>query len=157
MSTRLPFLALSILLFLGPPSIKVAAVSNPALAPVKGAVLMLTAHHHQSPFTVSGRAEGIVDGKRVSRPLALTRGDDETTYGVTRQWSVGQPWVLVFTVNAAAHAEDGVAEALVSIDSQGRMVHVDYPLGKLASGTPWPRRVTQREIDSALAGMSPRH
>jgi hypothetical protein len=142
---------------MGPPSIKVEPVANPATAPVKGAVFMLTARHHQDTdgVTVTGRAEGLVAGKRVTKTLVLTPAGSEGVYGVLRQWDAGQPWVLVFTLDAPSHKEDGFAEAAVRVGADGKVVGIDYPLGTIgANKTPWPRRVTPKEVDAALAAMA---
>ena len=157
MFTRLAAATLAVAL-LGPPIIKVEAVANPATAKVKGAVFMVTAHHHQDPegVTVTGRAEGLIAGKRVSLALTLTPAGSEGVYGVTRQWEAGQPWVLVFSINAPSHDSSGVAEAVVRIAADGRVMGVDYPMGKLAGGYPWPRRVAAKEIDAALTAMAKR-
>jgi len=151
--------AASVIAFLfGPPSIHVDAVTNPATAPVKGALFMLTAHHHQETagVTITGRAEGLVSGKRVTRPLTLTPAAGDGVYGVTRQWDAGQPWLLVFTIDAPSHDSSGYAEAVVRIAPDGKTLGIDYPLGKLASGTPWPRRISAKEIDVALEAMARR-
>jgi hypothetical protein len=157
MPIRLAAVAASTALFFGPPNIKVEAVTNPAGAPVPGAVFMITGRHHVSPdqVTVSGRAEGIVAGKRITQALTLTPTGSAGVYAVTRQWAAGQPWVLVFTVSASVHEADGIAEAVVRLGVDGRVLGIDYPMGRLAGGTPWPRRVTASEIDAALAERRP--
>jgi len=141
---------------LGPPSIKVDAVTNPATAPVKGAVFIVTGRHHVNgeDVLVAGRAEGIVAGKRVTRPLTLTPTGSDGVFAVTRQWAAGQPWVLVFTVNVPVHDSNGFAEAAVRIAADGRVAGIDYPMGKLAGGYPWPRKVAADEIDAALSAMA---
>lgn len=158
MSIRLAVAAASLSLLFGPPSIKVEAVATPATAAVKGAVFMITGRHHVSAdeIRLTGRAEGIVNGKRVSQLLTLTPAGAPSTYGVTRQWAAGQPWVLVFTVLAAVHDSDGVAEATVQIAADGHVVKIDYPMGKIAGGYPWPRRAAGKEIDAALAALAKR-
>jgi hypothetical protein len=159
MSIRFVSLA-TLLLLLGPPGIKIDSVTNPATAPVRGAVLMITARHHQSPegFTVSGRAEGIVAGKRVTRALSTTPvPGSENLFGVLRQWDAGQPWILVFTVKEEGHDTNGFAEAMVSVTADGKIGRVEYPMGQISPGVPWPRRVTGREVDAALEALSPRH
>lgn len=142
-------------LLFGPPSIKVEPVTNPATAPVKGAAFMIVARHHQSAdsVAVTGRAEGIVAGARVTRVLTLTPTERHGVFGVTRQWDAGQPWVLVFTVAGKVHEEGGLAEAVVRVSKAGEVLGIDYPMGKLAGGYPWPRKATPEEIDSALTSM----
>lgn len=151
-AAAIPFIAL----LFGPPSIKLEAVFNPATAPVKGAVFMLTAHHHQDTegVTVTGRAEGLIAGKRVTRPLILTKAPGDGVYAVLRQWDSGQPWVLVFSINAPSHDSTGIAEAVARIAPDGRTAGIDYPLGKLPGGTPWPRKISATEIDAALGALA---
>jgi hypothetical protein len=158
MSIRPAAVAFCAALLFGPPNIKIKAVTNPAAAPVKGAVFMIAAGHHGSPegIVVTGRAEGGVAGKRVSHSLTLTPAASTGVYGVTRQWDAGQPWVLVFTVSTTVHDSNGVAEAAVRVAADGRVLGIDYPMGKLASGYPWPRKVTAQEIDAALTAMTPK-
>ena len=155
MSIRLAAVTTVAALLFGPPSIKVEPVTNPATAPVKGAVFMLVARHHQSTDSVevTGRAEGVVAGARVSRVLTLTATARAGVFGVTRQWDAGQPWVLVFTVSSKVHEEGGIAEAVVRVSAAGAVLGIDYPMGKLAGGYPWPRKVTAEEIDAALTAM----
>ncbi len=149
-------IASSAALLFGPPNIKVEAVSHPAAAPVKGAVFMITARHHVSPdqVVVTGRAEGVVDGKRATLRLTLTAAASPGVYGVARQWGAGRPWVLVFTVSTTAHDSNAVAEAVVRVAADGHVLGIDYPMGKLAGGYPWPRKVTPSEIDAALGAMA---
>jgi len=156
MSYRIAAAIPLVALLFGPPSIKVEAVSNPANAPVRGAVFMLTAHHHQEPqgVSVTGRAEGLVGGKRVTHALTLTRAPGDGVFGITRQWDAGQPWLLVFTIDAPSHDSSGYAEAVVRIAADGKTLGIDYPLGKLATDTPWPRRISAMEIDAALSAMT---
>ena len=155
MSIRLATITTLTAVLFGPPSIKVEAVTNPTTAPVPGAVFMITARHHLSTegVEVTGRAEGVVAGKRVSRALTLAPTASAGVYGVTRQWEAGQPWVLVFAVSSKAHEPGGVAEAVVRLSAAGQVMGIAYPMGKLDSGYPWPRRATAHEVDSALAGL----
>lgn len=159
MSFRLTLVAALTTLLFGPPGIKVERVANPATAPVRGAVFMVTGRHHLdvTGFTVTGRAEGLAAGRRIAHPLTLTPTKSQGVYGVTQQWDAGQPWVLVFTVTEGGHDSMGVAEAAVSIGADGSVVRIDYPMGTTGSGTPWPRRIAPNEIDAALVAMSPRH
>ena len=139
----------------GPPSIKVESV-NPATARVKGAVLMVSAHHHQDTagVTVTGRAEGLIAGKRVTRPLTLIASGGDGEFGVKPQWDAGQPWLLIFSINTPVHDDTGVAEAVVKIAPDGKVMSVDYPMGKLTTGTPWPRRIAPKEVDAILTAMA---
>ena len=155
MHPRLAVIACCTSLLLGPPSIKVEAVANPAMAPVQGAVFLVTGRHHGATegFTLTGRAEGLIAGKRVTRALMLAPAGSPGVYGVTRQWDPGVPWVLVFTVDEPDHGDHGYAEAMVRIASDGKTLGIEYPVGKW-DASPWPRRVAATEVDAALAAMT---
>jgi hypothetical protein len=158
MSIRLALLASSAALLLGPPSIRVEAVTSPGTAPIKDAVFIVTARHHGevAGFTVTGRAEGLVDGKRITRPLTLAPvPNNPGVFGVTRQWDAGRPWVLVFSIDEPDHGDHGWAEAAVRVAAGGKVLGIDYPIGKW-DATPWPRRIAAAEIDAALAAMTGR-
>lgn len=156
MTKRLAFALLALSPLLGPPGITINPVTNPASAPVPGAAFLITARHHQSPegFTVSGRAEGLIAGKRVTRPLRLTEAGSPTLFAVVRQWDAGLPWVLVFTVREEGHDTLGVAEGMVRIAAAGTVRGIEYPMGRIAAGVPWPRRVSAAEVDRALQAMA---
>ena len=158
MFSRLALLTAITAIAFGPPGIRIEAVKDPATAKVKNAVFMVTGRHHADAagFTVTGRAEGMVAGKRVTRPITLTPAGAEGVYGVTRQWDAGQPWILVFTVTEGGHDDHGVAEGMVKIAPNGSVLGIDYPMGKLDEKTPWPRKATAAEIDAALAAMAKR-
>ncbi|MGH7524713.1 MAG: hypothetical protein ACREK8_10435 [Gemmatimonadales bacterium] len=158
MSVRIAVLASAAALLLGPPSIRVETVTNPATSPIKDAIFIVTARHHGEVegFSVTGRAEGLVDGKRVTRPLMLVPVPKQPgVFGVTRQWDADRPWVLVFSIDEPDHGEHGWAEAAVRVAAGGKVLGIDYPIGKW-DATPWPRRITGAEIDAALAAMSVR-
>jgi hypothetical protein len=158
MSLRTAVLASAASVLLGPPSIRVEAVTNPQSSPIKDAVFIVTARHHGEVegFTVTGRAEGLVDGKRVTRPLTLVPVPKQAgVFGVTRQWDAGRPWVLVFSIDEPDHGDHGWAEAAVRVAAGGKVLGIDYPIGKW-DATPWPRRIANAEIDAALAAMAGR-
>lgn len=155
MSTRpLALVPLAATLFFGPPSIKVTQVRSPV---PNGPVFAIEAHHHVSTdrIAVTGRVEGIENGRRTTRALALTStGAGE--YAVTKQWAAGQPWVLVFTIRSTDHDSLGVAEAMVPLAADGKVGAIEYPTQRLERGYPWPRRVAAGEIDAALRRLGAR-
>ncbi len=70
------------------PTIKVEPIVDPSEGSHQGALFaQQQPSHHQDidGVTVTGRAEGLVAGKRVTRPLILTPNGTEGTYAVTRQ------------------------------------------------------------------------
>jgi hypothetical protein len=138
----------------GPPRISVREVTDRAAAPA-GAVLLVDGRHHADgdPLTITGRAEGTRDGRRVTVPLTLVNAG-AGRYGVTRQWTVGVPWVLVLAAGEGNNGAHGVAEALVRINAAGAIVGIDYPAAGWIGKTNSPKRTTEREIEAALSSLA---
>lgn len=76
-----------------------------------------------SDFTVTGTAEGLVDGQPRSVPLKLTRASEAGVFVVSRQWPAEGSWVLTFSteggrfVNALVELEKGAALRIRSQES----------------------------------------
>ena len=137
----------------GPPQITVTEVrGNP---PVPGAVLLVEGHHHtdEPEADLSARAITIRDGRRVERPVALTRYGAVRHYAVTRQWDGGQAWLLVFTIKQGVHRELGTAESFVKVDAGGRVVAIEKVMERNARGDRYPRGATAAEVNEALRGL----
>ena len=85
-------------------------------------VLVRTYRCHQpEKAKVSGTAEGLVDGQRVSVPLTL-KTVDKGVYSVEWQWSARGAWVLAFSGSYAGHHTSTV----VTLDDQGKVAaHFD--------------------------------
>ncbi len=83
----------------------------------KNAVLLVKPTGCISPAdsTVSGTAEGVVEGKRESVPLQLVRLSEPATWAVVRQWPREGVWVVRLT----ATYQDRTTSALVPIGSDG--------------------------------------
>jgi hypothetical protein len=148
--------AFATLALFGPPQIHVRAPAAGEAGVPAGAVLLIEARHHadHGGLTVTGRAEGMRGGKRVTRPITLTNTGDGA-YAVTRQWEAGSPWVLVFSAEQKGQESHGLAEALVKLDSRGTIVNIEHPRGSIvAKGL--PDRIGEREIAAALATLLPR-
>lgn len=139
--------------FFGPPTITVTEVSG--TPPTPGAVLQVVATHHtdEEKPQVSARAEGMRAGKRVTQPIVLTASSRKGTFGVTKQWEAGQPWVLVFTIVQGDHGDHGTAEALVKVDARGRVVSAESLKDPLKDGYRAPRKATEAEIVAALTSL----
>lgn len=154
-ASRLILLASAALAF-GPPSITVTAV-NGKTAPTPGAVFMIHSEHHHDdyPLTAKARAEGLVNGRRVSQPVALVAVPGKAvTWTATQQWRVGQPWVLVFTVEQGDDGRYGVAEAIVRVAADGRVVGIERLRATNQHGDNYPRAAAAKEIESALATLT---
>ena len=149
---RMPhFVLVPLLLLAGPPSIKVTMVTDPTAAPTPGAVLAIEAHHHMDgePLVVTGRMEGLVAGRRVSRPLVVTPTKERGHFGVTPQWEVGTPWVLVLATGMGEH---GTAVALVRVNAAGRVTGIEVP-DALRSMKPLAPGMVERSVATALKSL----
>lgn len=145
--------AISTAALLGPPHITVRAVPVGARGLPADAALLVQGEHHSDRelLTVTGRAEGVQGGRRVTRPLTLApRGKSE--YVVTRQWSRGTPWVLVFAAEQGPDGRHGVAEAMVKVDAAGAVTGIEHPKSAWTDRNQ-PRRLTEREIRAALESL----
>ena len=148
--------AFSTAALLGPPHITVRTVPAGTDGLPSDAALLVQGEHHSDRelLTVTGRAEGVQDGKRVTRALALVpRGKSE--YVVRRQWSRDTPWVLVFTAEQGPDGRHGVAEAMVKVNADGAVTGIDHPKAAWTERNQ-PRRLTEREIRAALASLGAR-
>lgn len=120
---RLPMLALGFTVLAGPPHMTVRTM------PISSATAfeLDVDHHHSDPgqVAVTGRAEGVRHGARVSLPLTLVR-KDAMHYAVARQWEKNTAWVLVFSIEQGPQGAHGVAEAVVSIEANGAVGPVEY-------------------------------
>ncbi len=140
--------------FFGPPTIRVTEVTG--TPPTPGAVLQVVAMHHtdEEKPQVSARAEAMKDGQRVSQPIVLTESGRKGLYGVTKQWEPGTAWVLVFTIVQGDHGAHGTAEALVKVDSRGRVAGIETVKGDVIEGHQFSRKATEQEIRRALASLN---
>jgi MYXO-CTERM domain-containing protein len=133
----------------GPPWISIEMPANPHHASTRGAALMVRAYHHSTSLNmpVRGTAEGIVDGRRVSLPLDIAATNQPGVFALNSPLPKGGTWILAIT---ATQGEEATATALVTVDAAGRVVSVNVPSNRTRDGWTVPRRVEQREIESAL-------
>ena len=120
-----------------------------------GDVLLVEGHHHQQSetLTITGRAEGTKNGQRVSMPLTLVPAGGGR-FAVTRQWTVGTPWVLVLAAGQGEAGAHGVAEALVKIDATGKLVGIEYPAAGWIGKSDTPKRTSPDEITAVLQTLA---
>ncbi|MDX2193997.1 MAG: hypothetical protein NW201_11620 [Gemmatimonadales bacterium] len=144
----------------GPPYISIELPPNPYDRTTAGAFLLVHTFHHdnETGLTVSGRAEGIVGGKRVSQPLALEKTSRPGVYALRKSWSDDGVWTLVLTVDQGGPREWAVAEAMVEVARGGKVVGVSVPREpkgdqRFADGR-FPRAVSAREVDLALSALA---
>ena len=111
------------------------------------AVLVRTVGCHQPwDAAVSARAEGIVNGKRQTIPLELTR-TSKGVYAIKQQWPSKGAWVVAVT----SEYNGFTSSALVEMGTDGR-VRVTKE-NRLASRVV-QRRLTAQEVDAALSGLA---
>jgi hypothetical protein len=135
----------------GPPWISIETPVNPYDASTRGAFLIVHTFHHGSQLdaSVSGTAEGMVNGVRRSVPLQFTKTSRAGAYALRKQWGDGGVWTLAILGEQAPG--DG-AQALVEIGPSGDVTRVEVPTRFDArnGNMPLPRRVSAQEIDGAL-------
>jgi hypothetical protein len=134
----------------GPPWIAIEYPANPFDPNTRGAYLTVRTYHHgdQTPFDISGTAEGLVNGKRQSVKLDIRRLPQPGMYAVRWQKPREGNWALLITTTRDGHH---MATALVDIDAQGRVASVSVPSNTTENGR-WvvPRQVASGEVDAAL-------
>ncbi len=112
----------------GGPWISIETPANPYLASGSGALFLVRTYVHQNlaDLPVSGRAEGLVDGKRRSVPFTLTRSAQTGTYVVRPEWGDKGIWTLLVT--AMPEAKNGWRiQAVVDVGADGEIAKVSVP------------------------------
>jgi hypothetical protein len=137
----------------GPPWISIEYPANPFDATSRGAFLTVRTYHHREfqSKTVTGTAEGVVDGKRQSMPLDIRPGSQPGMYVVRWQRPATGRWVLVINSGTAGVSE---ATAVVEISPSGGVAGVTVPTRAIGGGWISPRAVAKAEIDALLEGRA---
>ena len=140
---------LTIAAVFGPPQITVRPVTSAA-----GTTFELDVVHHteHDDVTVTGRAEGVQGGRRVSLPLKITKARDGL-YTVAKQWDAGTPWVLVFAAEQGHNGAQGVAEGAVLLEANGSVRSIEYIRPGFSEKGAKPVRTTTARIDAALKAL----
>ena len=137
----------------GPPWIAIEYPANPFDRASRDAFLTVRTYHHGDMMakTVTGTAEGVVNGKRETMPLDIRPGSRAGTYGVFWQRPATGRWVLV--INSG---NQGVidATAVVEISPTGSVANVSVPTRSYGNGWIGPRPVAASEIDALLQGRA---
>lgn len=137
----------------GPPWISIEYPANPFDATSRGAFLTVRTYHHGAfqSKTVTGTAEGVVDGKRQSMALDIRAGSQPGMYVVRWQQPAAGRWVLVINSGSAGVTE---ATAVVEISPSGGVAGVTVPTRSIGNGWISPRAVAASEIDALLQGRA---
>ena len=146
-------LSVSSAAFAGPPWIAIEYPANPFDQATRGGYLTVRTYHHGEIMskTVTGTAEGIVDGKRQSMKLDIRPGPRSGMYVVFWQKPAVGRWVLV--INSG---NQGVidATAVVEISPTGGVASITVPTRTYGGGWIGPRPVAAAEIDGLLQGKA---
>jgi hypothetical protein len=123
---------------IGRPSANPEAQAENAVLVVRGIACV-----EQNKTTLTGSAEGIVNGKRESLALRLTPISGQTTYAVTRQWPSEGKWVLAFVMTNPHFG--GQQSAIIKVEGDS----VDWgDIVRLNRGA------TKEDVDAALNTMA---
>lgn len=137
----------------GPPWIAIEYPANPFDRTSRDAFLTVRTYHHGDlqARTVTGTAEGIVNGKRQSMKLDIRPGSQPGMYAVRWQRPAVGRWVLVINSGTAGVS---VATAVVEISPTGGVAGVTVPTRAIGGGWISPRPVAASEIDGLLQGRA---
>jgi hypothetical protein len=137
----------------GPPWISIEYPANPFDATSRGAFLTVRTYHHKDfeSKTVTGTAEGVVDGKRQTMALDIRPGSLRGMYVVRWQRPAVGRWVLVIRSGSGGVTE---ATAVVEISPTGTVAGVTVPTRAIGGGWISPRSVATSEIDALLQGRA---
>jgi hypothetical protein len=132
----------------GPPWISLEMPANPHEASTRGAFFLVHTYHHGTPveYALSGRAEGILNGRRQTQQLEIVATDKPGVYAVRYRPSAQGAWVLVLNMGEG-HEGAGMLVTL----RQGQVASVQVPSREVEGGR-WivPRKVTSEDVDAAL-------
>jgi hypothetical protein len=112
----------------GGPWISIESPVNPYVASQAGGLFVVHTYVHMNPsdLPVSGRAEGIVDGKRRTVPFKLASSGQMGTYVVRREWGEKGIWTVLLT--AMPEAKNGWSiQAVVNVGADGEIEKVSVP------------------------------
>ena len=137
----------------GPPWIAIEYPANPFDRTSRDAFLTVRTYHHGQIIakTVTGTAEGVVNGKRQSMKLDIRPGSQPGMYVVRWERPALGRWVLVINSGNQGIID---ATAVVEISPTGGVANVSVPTQSYGNGWIGPRPVAAAEIDGLLQGRA---
>lgn len=134
----------------GPPWISVELPANPLDRTTRGAFLLVHSFHHETQVrdALSGRAEGLVNGKRQTITLTFDNTSRDGVRALRKSWPDGGVWVLVLTTG-----DHGSATALVGIGADGTVRSINVPT-VTRDGHIIPAPVSAADVDALLGRMA---
>jgi hypothetical protein len=139
--------------FAGPPWIAIEYPANPFDRASRDAFLTVRTYHHGEIMakTVTGTAEGVVNGKRQSMRLDIRAGSQPGMYVVRWERPAVGRWVLVINSGNQGVVD---ATAIVEISPTGGVASISVPTRSYGNGWIGPRPVAAAEIDGLLEGRA---
>lgn len=137
----------------GPPWIAIEYPANPFDRASRDAFLTVRTYHHGQIVakTVTGTAEGVVNGKRETMKLDIRAGSGPGMYVVFWQRPAAGRWVLVINSGNQGIVD---ATAVVEISPTGGVASISVPTRSYSGGWIGPRPVAASEIDGLLQGRA---
>ena len=137
----------------GPPWIAIEYPANPFDRTSRDAFLTVRTYHHGDMMakTVTGTAEGVVNGQRQSMKLDIRPGSQPGMYVLHWQKPANGRWVLVINSGYQGIVD---ATAVVEISATGTVASVSVPTRSMGNGWIGPRPVAASEIDALLQGRA---
>jgi len=134
----------------GPPWVSVEMRAH-ASSNHPGWLVIRTFHHSDAVgYPLSGTAEGLVNGRRLSVPLRFEILNPDSQSGVflvPTVWAQGSPWVLNIALDAGEHMGAGV---VVAVGPSGEPAFVRFP--RVVEG--YTRPATHAEVEQLLASLA---
>lgn len=135
----------------GPPWISVELPANPHDPATRGAFFILRTYHHGIPtsYVPTGTAEGLVDGRRRSVRLEISRTGTPGVFAVRYTPAGRGAWVLA--INGTVPGERNAFGVLVTLNREGQVASVRVPSHTVENGR-WtiPEGITSEDIEAAL-------
>ncbi len=137
----------------GPPWIAIEYPANPFDRASRDAFLTVRTYHHGDLMarTLTGTAEGVVNGKRQTMRLDIRPGSQAGMYVVRWQKPATGRWVLVINSGEKGNVD---ASAVVEISPTGGIASVTVPTRHVGDGWIGPRAVAAAEIEGLLQGRA---
>lgn len=137
----------------GPPWIAIEYPANPFDRTSRDGFLTVRTYHHGDLLarTVTGTAEGVVNGKRQTMRLDIRPGSQPGMYVVRWQRPANGRWVLVINAGNKGVVD---ASAVVEISPTGGIAGVTVPTRHVGDGWIGPRAVAAAEIEGLLQGRA---
>lgn len=132
----------------GPPWISIELPGNPYDRDTRGAFLLVHAFHHDAAMeaSVTGTAEGIVNGERRTIKLAFGSTGRAGVRALRKMWPDEGVWTLVIT--ASQGPGDG-ATAVIVLGADGEVASIKVPTTRRGEWTV-PAQVSMADIESGL-------